>query len=496
MKTFRVLLLSLVVMLAGAFFPIKLQAAVIQKGIYIDGCDVSGMTQEQAKSMIESRVADRYDAKLTFTSPTGFEVSVHPAELGMSWSNSDVIKKAASHGSHGNILQRYKIAKDLERNNINYPIELKFDKDKLTELVVNNLPNFNQEAINFELSKSDQGVVIKEGQAGILVDTDQAIADAYSFLTNEWDGKDAVIELTSHVDEPQGSVDGLTQITDIIGTFTTEYKKSGASRCTNVANGCRLINGSTVYPGEQFSVLDHIAPFTTQNGYQLAGSYMNGLVVDTLGGGICQVSSTLYNAVLRAELQVDVRQNHSMIVDYVDPSGDAAIAESSNKDFKFTNNKDFPIYIEGYVTEDKTITFNIYGVETRPANRTVEFQSEVLERTVADYESIIQDASKPVGYTSLTSSHAGIKARYIKIVKVDGVEQSRETINNSTYKMVPRTLVVGVGTTNPDAYNQMQEAIATGSIDQVRATAAYWSQQLAAMAVQEQPPAEQPAGDP
>ena len=341
------------------------------------------------------------------------------------------------------------------------------------------------------MTKTDSGILIKEGTPGIVVDEEAAINDALDYLTTTWDGKDAVIELTSHVDEPQGSVEGLTQIPDIIGTFTTEFKKSGAARSSNVANGCRLINGSTVYPGEQFSVLEHIAPFTTQNGYQLAGSYMNGLVVDTLGGGICQVSSTLYNAVLRAELQVDVRQNHSMIVDYVSPSGDAAIAESSGKDFKFTNNKDFPIYIEGYVTEDKTITFNIYGIETRPANRQISFESEVLERTVADYESIIPDAGKPIGYTSYTSSHAGIKARYIKVVTVDGVEQSREVINNSSYKMVPRTLVVGVGTTDPNAYNAMMEAVATGSIDQARATAGALAQQLAA-----QPAPEQPAGDP
>ena len=491
MKRLKVLFLAVVLCALASGLSLKSQADEIQKGIYIDNTDVSGMTQEEVRNMVESRVADRYDACLTLTSPTGFEVKVHPAELGMTWSNTDIAKQAASYGSKGNILERYKVAKDLQRNNVRYRIELNFDKDKLNAIIQDNLANFNQEAVDCEMTKSDQGIIIKEGTPGIVVDEQAAADDAIRFLTTEWDGNDAVIELTSQVDEPKGSVEGLTQITDIIGTFTTEFKKSGAARSSNVANGCRLINGSTVYPGEQFSVLEHIAPFTTQNGYQLAGSYMNGLVVDTLGGGICQVSSTLYNAVLRAELQVDVRQNHSMIVDYVSPSGDAAIAESSGKDFKFTNNKDFPIYIEGYVTEDKEITFNIYGVETRPANRKISFESEVLERTVADYESIVPDAGKPIGYTSYTSSHAGIKARYIKVVTVDGVEQSREVINNSSYKMVPRTLVVGVGTSDPNAYNAMMEAVASGSIDQARATAGALAAQLAA-----QPVSEQPAGDP
>ena len=93
-------------------------------------------------------------------------------------------------------------------------------------------------------------------------------------------------------------------------------------------------------------------------------------MVDSLGGGICQVSTTLYNAVLLSELEVTERHNHSMIVTYVDPSADAAIAESAGKDFKFVNNTDHPIYIDGHC-ENKNITFTIYGVETRSAEREV-----------------------------------------------------------------------------------------------------------------------------
>ena len=118
MKRQKVLFLAVLLCTLVTAFSVKSQAAVIQKGIYIDNTDVSGMTQDEARSMVESRVADRYDALLTFTSPTGFEVKVHPAELGMTWSNTDVAKQAASYGSKGNILERYKVAKDLQRNNV------------------------------------------------------------------------------------------------------------------------------------------------------------------------------------------------------------------------------------------------------------------------------------------------------------------------------------------------------------------------------------------
>ena len=102
-----------------------------------------------------------------------------------------------------------------------------------------------------------------------------------------------------------------------------------------MANGTNLVNGTLVYPGESFSMYETVSPFTEENGYFLAGSYLNGQVVESFGGGICQVSSTLYNAVLRAELQVDERYNHSMIVGYVKASMDAAISEG-NKDLIFT----------------------------------------------------------------------------------------------------------------------------------------------------------------
>ena len=254
---------------------------------------------------------------------------------------------------------------------------------------------------------------------------------------------------------------------------------SASARVANVENGTRLLNGITLSPGETFSTLELVTPFSVANGYQMAGSYLNGLVVDSLGGGICQVSTTLYNAVLRAELEVSQRSNHSMSVAYVPLSADAAIAESAGKDFCFTNNTDFPIYVEGIATPDRLVTFNIYGVETRSSARRVEYVSEVLETIQPTTENIIQIQDQPIGYTKIQSAHVGYKTRLIKVTYDNGVEVSREVVNKSTYKMVPRTVSVGVATGNPDAYNQLQAAIATGSIHHVCAVAGALAAQAA-----------------
>ena len=264
-------------------------------------------------------------------------------------------------------------------------------------------------------------------------------------------------------------------MTDVLGTFTTSYKSSGSSRSANVANGCKLINGQTLYPGDELNTLDLITPFTEKNGYFLAGSYLNGQVVESFGGGICQVSTTLYNAVLLAELEVTERYNHSMSVTYVDPSMDAAIAESSGKNFCFVNNTDYPVYVEGYTTSDKKITFTIYGKETRDTvNRSVRYESEILETTYPETDQITADAGQPFGYISTSGMHVGYKARLWKIVTENGTE-TKEQVNSSTYKMSPRSAVVGVVTDNADAYNAIMAAIGSGSIDNVKAVIAAYT---------------------
>lgn len=151
----------------------------------------------------------------------------------------------------------------------------------------------------------------------------------------------------------------MAEIKDVLGTYTTEYGGSPYGRKVNVANGASKINGSIVYPGETLSVYKTVSPFTKENGYALAGSYENGQTVQTYGGGICQVSTTLYNAVIRAELKIVERFPHSMTVHYVPRSADAAIA-GTHKDMKFKNTFDTPIYIEGKAN-GSTITFTVYG---------------------------------------------------------------------------------------------------------------------------------------
>lgn len=489
MKKICITMASLIAVVMVAFNLATITARAddtIIPGITIDGTDVSGMTAEEARNAVEAKIRELRSTQVTFIAVGGNKVTTTFGELGIVWTNPDVIEKAFAVGNEGNVIQRYKSKKDIEVNGSNFELELSCEESFVRQFVEEKCVIYDVPKEKASISKVNGVISVVGGMDGEALDQDACVNQIVNNLYANLKAGNSTMELPIKEHDAVTDAEDLTKIKDLLGSFTTSYSSSGSNRSGNVANGCSLINGTILYPGEEFSTYETVRPFTTENGYYLAGSYLNGQVVESLGGGICQVSSTLYNAVLRAELEVTQRYNHSMIVTYVQKSADAAIAESSGKDFKFKNNTNYPIYIEGY-TEDKKITFNIYGVETRPSNRTIEFESEVISQTVPETDVITPDAGQPIGYCSVTSAHIGYRANLWKITYENGVEVKREQINSSNYAASPRTAIVGVGTSNPDYYNAMMAAVASGSVDQCKAMAAHIKSLEAA------PPAAPPA---
>ena len=242
------------------------------------------------------------------------------------------------------------------------------------------------------------------------------------------------IRLEAVVTETQPARTGeqLAQIQDVLGTFSTNFSTGNASRSKNLRNGASKVNGCILMPGEEFSAYVTLTPFTIENGYASAGSYANGQVVDTVGGGACQLCTTLYNAALLSEMEITQRQNHSMVVGYVKPSQDSAIA-GTVKDLKFKNPYETPIYIEGGVNGG-TLTFTIFGKETRPANREIKFVSETLGVTDPGAPTTRVDPSlAPGAKVRVQSAHRGLRSRLWKYVYIDGVETEKEILHTDSY---------------------------------------------------------------
>ena len=408
-----IILVLLFLILAGGgaafyyYYSKYINIDAIYPGMTIQGMSVGGMTQEEAKAKVQEYV-DKVSKETVTLQVKKKESTFALSDIDLKCTNMDVVEKAYDFG----------------------------------KVVKKKAKKFLAKKKDATITRKDGKFVITKQVDGVDIDF-EANADKLTevFSKKDWDHKSVVFPMDYTLDKAKHTKKELSAIKDVLGTFTTSYAGSASGRCANVENGASLINGTLLYPGDSFSVYSKVAPFTADNGYHLAGSYSNGQTVQTYGGGICQVSTTLYNAVLRAELKVTERSNHSMTVHYVPLSADAAIS-GTDKDLKFTNNLDHPVYIQG-VAGGSSITFTIYGKEYRASNRKVEYVSETVS-TRGPSEKVIKDNTMEEGKRVVESNgRTGYTARLWKVVYIDGKETKRTQVNSSSYMSTPSVVRVG-----------------------------------------------------
>ena len=470
------------------------ETGTIPENIFISGQNVSGMTADEANQVVADYLSRYGDVEFTLQAGEK-SVTADGEDIGLTAKNADVVTRALNYGKEGNLVSRYKANKDMENGvKKDFAISLTADINTAKTYLDENSDELNIKAVNNGLKRENGSFTYVEGSSGVTVLTDQSAVLIADYISAQWSGENATIDLITEVTEPKGTREELAQVQDVLGSFETDFSSSSSARKKNVRTGAEKLNGIVLYPGDTRSVYEAVSPFDAENGYALAPSYENGTTVDSYGGGICQVSTTLYNAVMRAELEIVTRSAHSMIVTYVEPSMDAAIA-GTFKDLQFKNNQETPIYIEGY-TNGGTLGFRIYGKETRPDNRKVTFESEVTSQTDPVRE-FVASQDLPVGTIKKTqSSHTGYTARLWKIVTVDGVEESRKVYNNSTYKASNEIYSVGLANASPEAAAAINNAIATQNEDTIRATVSQWANGgTAPQTTQQAPQTTAPAAD-
>ena len=443
-KSIAAMAITLLVLLSGgrlAYAQEVQESHEVPEGVTVNGMELGGMTVTEAEDALQQYMEDVCGGTLTLTL-FGEKVSIPYKDFGMHAEDSTVVQDICQIGTSGNLIKRYKELADVKSNKAEYTIAFQYDHDQLKSKIKEKTDIYNKEAKNASLVRHSGEFIITDDVTGQKVDVDATSTEAEKALGEGWDGTsqklDAVVEET----KAAHTSDELKQVTDLLGGYSTDYSSSSENRIANIANGAALIDETVVYPGDTFSFLDHVTPFTAANGYYQATGYSAGRVVPSTGGGICQVSSTMYNAVLRAELEVVERANHGLTVGYVPLGADATVAEGG-VDFRFRNNLDAPVYIEAY-TYGGEIYVNIYGHETRASNRSIEFES-VTDKTIEPGEDVItKDDSQPEGWQEVTqSAHNGYVASFYKKIYVDGSLQDTVLINTSHYSASPRYITVG-----------------------------------------------------
>ena len=242
---------------------------------------------------------------------------------------------------------------------------------------------------------------------------------------------------------------GGEMFTDKLGSASTNFSvgtTNGKNRRENMTLATQKITGYILAPGDEFVFNEAVGKRTEADGYKSAGAFMNGLLIDDVGGGICQVSSTLYNAVLYADLTVTQRQNHSYIVGYVQDGFDATVSYPL-PDFKFKNSSDHPVRIECGV-EGTTISFSLFGTQVGPVKK-ITFTHEV-KSTTAFNRVTTEDPNLPTGTTNVSQAgRTGYTIDTYKTVQIGDGPKETVKIATNKYKAMEQIETIGTGPALP-----------------------------------------------
>lgn len=415
----------------------------VPEGVTVEGMDMSGKTPDEVHAVIDEFAENMKQKKLLLVSEqVSLEMTL--GEAGLKLSDETVINEACYFAATGNYIKRFKALKDAKEKGVDFKLEFSCDEAVLEAALESRRPETDTQAKDAVLVRKNGEFIITPETVGRTMDleaTKKAVSEA---VAGSWRDDEVRAPLLLSLTEPAHTSEELSVIKDELGAYETSFAGSAGGRIANIKNGAAKLENFVLYPGEEYSFLEMMRPFTAANGYHMAGTYVNGRNTPGMGGGICQVSSTLYNAVLRAELTVTERSNHMMTVGYVPLGADATVANPST-DFKFKNETSYPVLIEAY-TYGTTLYIRIYGKEERPENRTVEFIT-VTEQVIAPGADVLTyDKSKPSGYVSVEqNAHTGYVAAFYKNVYIDGKLSEQTLVNRSKYGAYPRYITKGSG---------------------------------------------------
>ena len=426
---------------------------VCLEGIYIEGIAIGGKTREEAKQELQHSIKEweSYTFSLAFGAVKTEKITLK--ELGFSTNLESILEDVFAQGNIFHPIRTYQRKKQFEKNPKQYRLQIHLQESLLRDYIEKNAVFFLEKPTEPFLWREHGRFFYEEGKHGRKLSEELTLKLTWERLEN-WN-KSEHIEAIAVMEKikPTYTIEWLKQCNTLIGEYTTYYGETETrtaetirGRMQNIENGANKLNGILLFPKETLSCYEILQPFTMENGYDTAGTYLQGRVVESIGGGVCQLSTTLYNASLFAELEIVERQAHSMTVGYVPLARDAAIA-GEDKDLKIQNNTDAPIYIESK-TEDGMLTFFIYG-KAKQKGREVRLETVILETIEPGEDVIVQNHKlQKTDFVVVQTAHKGYKAELYKIVYQNGREIERVKLNISNYVASPRYIETGMSISN------------------------------------------------
>lgn len=351
-----------------------------------------------------------------------------------------------------------------------YPIVFITDDGTLKEKLIEITAPWNIEPENATLEllqEGDDKFEITDEKHGMAVNVDELFGKVKTMLDNNQNGS---IDVPHEDIIPEFTRENLEENSQRIARATTEFKSSGLNdpdRVFNIAKAAEMINRIRVMPGEEFAINAILGNRNDpKNGWKNAHGIREGVLVDEPGGGICQVSTTLYNAVLKADLEVTNRKHHSWPSKYVDIGKDATISTGA-PDFKFVNNKQYPIYIFTTVSkENKTCTVGIYGPPLEKGLEIV-FMTEVVETDEPKVKAEVT-VSNGLGkgeYKQLQARRDYKKVKRWLEYRIKGKETVIKELDTDEYAAMPGKYIIGPNTPRDPKTNVPQGTKVADDLD-------------------------------
>lgn len=444
----------------------------IVKGVSILGIDISGLSKEEATEKINNTILENIPSEIKLKH-NDYETSIDTNSLEISIDVPSAINSAYNIGRSGNILQDDWTILTTMFSNVNIEPVFNINEEQLKTALNDISTKLPDAVIQSSYYIEDSNLILTKGKKGNVVnveemsnyiineikslslkdktleiitqeenpselDIDAIHSEIYKEASNAYytqnpyavypsengldfaisvdeakallqaEQEEYTIPLKTLYPEVTTNMIGTEAFPDLLSTFKTTYSTRDRDRTTNLTLAANKINGTVVMPGETFSYNTVVGERTIAAGYKEAPIYVSGEVVDGLGGGICQITSTLYNAVVYANLEIVERSNHQFVPSYVSASRDATVVYGSI-DFKFKNNRDYPIKLVCSVSNG-VAKFDIYGLKTAD-----DYDVEISSRI-----------------TSQTSTSTNSEA--YKILKKNGQIVSRTLLSRDTYK--------------------------------------------------------------
>ncbi|HHW10848.1 MAG TPA: hypothetical protein GXX29_12850 [Firmicutes bacterium] len=428
----------LIAALAGAFMGFR--GAVwnyhIIPGVHVAGIPVGGLTQEEAATLLEERLARRLTGEVVVNWGYG-RMNINLKQAGVRIDAKAMVEAAYSVGRTGSLVQQLKDRFTAARHGWDVPVsfttEPAFDEiiDKIAAAAY-------QPAVNAAIIlKRDDSIEIHPEQYGKYIDKEELKERIFSVALKQ----ERHVFITAREVRPQMTAEDIASwgIKTVVARYKTSFNPADENRTHNLKLAAQALDGTLIKPGEMFSFNKKVGPRMAASGYKEAPVVREGQLVPDVGGGVCQVSTTLYNAVILAGLNAATRSAHSIPATYVDLGLDAAVAYDYI-DFRFANTTAGNLYIKAQVVDD-IVDVALLGPEKAPPYTISTVLENVLPIPVVEVPDINLEPGQKVTEQEGAVGYVVSVWRKLK----QGSEEKVELVNRTTYKARPKMVRTGIG---------------------------------------------------